>query len=107
MRKDLNEILDRRAKLIPAGDKIGEAQLSIRHQRVERGHPQAAALRDKRHRAVPDRVWKAGAVCRGAGLDVDEPHAIGAADAHALLCKQAETSCTLLSGSMAALPEAG
>ena len=32
LREGLDEILDRCAKLIPAGDKIGEAQLAIRHQ---------------------------------------------------------------------------
>ena len=56
---------------------------------------------------MPQRLRQPAAESRDAGVDVDQPHAVGAADAHAAFGKGANASPTFLASSVAALPEAG
>src|SRR4029079_18423528 len=65
------------------------------------------ALRDQRHRTMPQRLRKPAAEGRSTSLDVNKPHAVGTTDAHAAFCKGANTSRALPARSMAAFPKAG
>ena len=105
----IQEILDivfnRRADLISAGDEIAEAEIAVGHQWAERGGAETSALRHQRHRSGTQWFGELTAEGGGGSLDVDDAHAIRAADAHALVGQRAQPLGARLAGAMAAFSE--
>ena len=103
----IDEILDRGAELVAAGDEVAEAELAVGHQRGKRGLPQAPALRDERHTAMAQRLREVAAKGHDVRLDVDEAHAVRPADAHAALRERAQARTARVAGAVAALAKSG
>ena len=103
----LDIVFDRRADLVSAGNEITEAEIAVGHQRAERGSAETSALRHQRHRARAQWLGELAAEGGDSGLDVDDAHAIRAADAHSLVCQRAQPLCARLARAMAAFAETG
>src|SRR5205823_3194048 len=102
--KIVDEILDRGAELVAAGNEIGKAERAARHERAESSGAEPAALRDDGDRAEARRTRRRAAECRKLRFQIDQPEAVRATYRHALGRKRFDASRASLSVTALAEP---